>query len=131
MIVHTWAGALASTEAVAEARNFSESAGYPAGLTARLAIIVEELVANILEHGDAPPDAPIRLGLEATPDGLLLLLEDRGGPFDLAASDGADAVPERGGGAGVRLVKSWAQILSYSRVDGWNRLELLLPVASL
>jgi hypothetical protein len=34
----------------------------------------------------------------------------------------------RGGGAGVRLIRAWAELVSYRSSSERNQLELLLPI---
>jgi hypothetical protein len=36
--------------------------------------------------------------------------------------------PERGGGIGIDIVRSWAQFVAYDVTAEGNRLELLLPL---
>jgi serine/threonine-protein kinase RsbW len=94
---------------------------------ARLAIIVEELVANIVEHGGAPLDAPISLELERSDDEIIMELSDSGAAFDACSWVQPDQPPpERGGGAGLALVQSWATSMSYNRTDGRNTLKLVI-----
>ena len=55
------------------------------------------------------------------------MLVDNGAPFDLRlAPEPGELPPERGGGAGLALVRAWAQVETYARVDDRNRLELWL-----
>jgi serine/threonine-protein kinase RsbW len=94
---------------------------------ARIAIIVEELVANIIEHSGSPPDQPISLALERCGAEIALTLSDGGMAFDPCAPvQLAEAPPERGGGAGLALVQSWASRMSYSRAGGRNILKLVI-----
>lgn len=94
---------------------------------ARIAIIVEELVANIIEHSGSPADQPISLELERSGAEIALTLCDSGVAFDPSTPvQLAEAPPERGGGAGLALVQSWARSMSYSRADGRNTLKLVI-----
>jgi anti-sigma regulatory factor (Ser/Thr protein kinase) len=99
-----------------------------ADIQARAAIIVEELLANLFEHGGLGPGGTIRLELGRKADSLRLTLCDTGPAFDprLAVSDAP--VPERGGGAGLRIVQTWAEILSYEPGPPLNRLLLRIPL---
>lgn len=95
---------------------------------ARLNIVVEELVANLCDHAALPPDASIGLVLEEGPSGTVLTLTDPGPPFDPRHfRPCGDLPPERGGGAGLALVKAWARIESYGSTGGLNILRLCLP----
>lgn len=96
-------------------------------ICAQLAIIVEELVANIVEHSKSPTDQPVSIELERSGADIILLLSDGGMAFDPSVIVAPlDAPPERGGGAGLALVQSWASEISYQRINGRNILKLVL-----
>lgn len=109
------------------ARAFAADAGLGDDTGARLCIIVEELIINLVEHaGLAAPD---QLSLELCWDGhaVTVVLTDPGPPFDpRVAPPPGDLPPERGGGAGLAMVQTWAHIESYVRYGGINRLTLRL-----
>lgn len=94
---------------------------------ARLAIIVEEIVANVVEHGDCPAGSNLSLMIVKAGDHIEISVDDGGTAFDPRShvSD-ASVPPSRGGGAGLALVSHWAQAIDYNRVDGRNRLKLIL-----
>lgn len=99
-----------------------------AAMTRRLAIVAEELMINLLEHGSAAAGREqlnATLRLDRTDDGLVLALEDDGAPFDPRGA-GPVEMPnaERGGGVGLALVKAFAQIDDYATENGQNRLIL-------
>jgi serine/threonine-protein kinase RsbW len=107
---------------------FLEGQSLDDNVRTRLAIIVEELVANIVEHGAPPADAPVSLELERSGDEITMLLSDSGVAFDPCCWVQPDQLPpERGGGAGLALVQGWAASMSYSRFDGRNILKLVIP----
>ena len=93
----------------------------------QLAIVVEEWVANIVEHGDAPEDGVIRLQLERGPAAIRIESSAPGVPFDPreVAFDGPDL--ERGGGVGLALLKAWTTVDRYRYRDGRNEVVLMLP----
>jgi serine/threonine-protein kinase RsbW len=96
-------------------------------ISARIAIIVEELVANIVEHSGSPADQQISLILERSSTGIIIQLSDSGMAFDPCVRvQPGRSLPERGGGAGLALVQSWASAMSYSRTDGRNTLKLVI-----
>lgn len=108
---------------------FCADAGLDGGDAARLAIIVEELVANIVEHGGGGATAAIELSLKRAGGGPVeLVMSDDGVAFDPREAPGDAAIPDRGGGAGLNLVRAWASILDYRREGGRNRIELSIPV---
>jgi serine/threonine-protein kinase RsbW len=94
----------------------------------RIAIIVEELVANIVDHGRTVQDTVVTLLLERVPGETQLVLSDFGMAFDPRDwLDVHDVPPDRGGGAGLALVRKWATIEKYERLDGRNEVQLLVP----
>ena len=113
--------------ALAEVRAFAEAQALSADALARLAIVVEELVANLVEHGGAE-GSPVVLALARRPHEIALTLIDRGLYFDPRAAPATTSIPERGGGAGIALLLAWTRITCYARVDGANRLDLTLPL---
>lgn len=122
-------GATAVAVLTAAARSFAGDAGLAPATAARLAILVEELVANAREHGGVSDAERIELALGLEQGAAYLTLRDPGRPFDprLHATGGPN--PERGGGAGLELVRNWAEIVDYRRADGWNELRLRLRAA--
>lgn len=93
----------------------------------KLAIIVEELVANSVEHGALPTHEPITLSLERHDSTIMLHLTDGGIAFDPTVAVAPDPnPPERGGGAGLALVQRWATGLRYQRAGGRNMLAVSL-----
>ena len=109
---------------------FAGRAAYDAAMARRLAIVAEELLVNLLEHGIAAVeggDLEITLRLDQTDEALVLALEDDGlafDPRDVAPVDMPNA--ERGGGVGLALVKAFATIEDYASEAGCNRLTLTM-----
>lgn len=114
--------------ALVEVHEFAAAIALDAAMTRRLAIVAEELLVNLLEHGaESAPGGEINatLRLDHADDGLALLLEDDGAPFDPRGMGPVDMPnAERGGGVGLALVKAFAQIESYVSEGGLNRLTL-------
>ena len=117
--------------AIALAERFCATVGCSGEWRARLLILIEELVANLIDHGRAPEGSTIGLRLALAGDvSIRLDITDCGGPFDprIAAPDEAALPPEDGrGGAGLRLLAAWAVILDYASVEGVNRLRIDVP----
>lgn len=106
---------------------FCLSNGLPAQQQARLAILVEEAVTNVYDHGGVTACFAGSLTLDGDSDGLRVTLTDSGIAFDPRAADEFDSPNlERGGGAGLALIRAWADIVDYRSEDGLNRLELML-----
>lgn len=98
--------------------------------SSRLAVVIEELVSNALRHGAADGGLTLELSLAAQPNGIALVLEDDGRPFDpTAGRDFAGPDPDTGGGVGLELVRAWAEAFAHARIEGRNRLELRLRPA--
>lgn len=94
----------------------------------RLAVVVEELVANVVEHGRPDPASRIGLTLVRETDGVRVELTDAGIAFDPRTEGAESGGPsERGGNAGLALVRAWSRIASYSREEGRNHLVLQVP----
>lgn len=117
--------------AIAATHAFAVEAGLAQGAAAKLAMIVEELVGNLVEHGGAGAEEAVDLILRHTDDETRLSLIDPCPPFDPRTAPTGGPNGDRGGGVGLELVREWADILSYMRVSGRNRLELRLkPVVA-
>jgi len=112
--------------ALAGARLFAERTGLAASVADRLAVVVEEWVMNIVEHGAPRPDSFISLRFERRPGDVRVSFTDAGVAFDprKAVFEGPDM--ERGGGAGIALIRAWSRFEAYSRRRGRNRLTLVL-----
>lgn len=123
-------GSGAATEASTAARTFGEAQWLADDELARLCIIIEELVANLYDHGGVTKDHEVELQLESEPGGVRITMTDPGTPFDPRAAPKPSARPERGGGAGIDIVGAWAEFVDYKTTDNGNRLELLLPVGT-
>lgn len=122
-------GAGAVTQASDAARAFAEAQWLAEDETARLCIVIEELVANLYDHGGVGVDQPVTLVLASEPRAIRLTLSDPGRPFDPRQPRPETELPERGGGAGIDIVRAWAVLVDYSATPEGNRLELLLPLA--
>lgn len=123
------ADAAAVSRAARLARRFAERAGLEPAAAGRLSMVVEELVANVVEHGQPPIGARIVLRLRRTGEVVRLSVSDAGRPFDprTAVFDGPNL--ERGGGAGLALIASLCRVAGYQRRAGRNRLVLEMPLA--
>jgi serine/threonine-protein kinase RsbW len=117
-------GAGAVARALIATRRFAHAHHMSQPTADRLAVIVEEWVANIVEHGRPRAGSLIGLRLERALGGVRIAITDAGIAFD--PRDAQDKGPnlERGGGAGIALIRSWAEIEAYSRRGGRNRLAL-------
>jgi anti-sigma regulatory factor (Ser/Thr protein kinase) len=126
-LVITLGGEDAVHAATAAARSFAAEFGLGHDDTARLCIVIEELVTNLYEHGGVSGGDRVKLAFASEPGGVRIVLDDPGIAFDPRGT-ASGAVPDRGGGAGVNLVRAWTQILDYRSIGGVNTLSLLLPL---
>lgn len=114
-------------DATCAARAFAASASLAETDAAHLSIIVEELVTNLYDHGGLGADDVVELALAQTDSGVGLTLTDSGRRFDPSIAQTDTPTPDRGGGAGLKLLRSWADKIEYRSVGGRNCLTLQLP----
>ena len=117
-------------EASQLARAFGEAEWLSEDELARLCIIVEELMANLYEHGGLSEVHEVELSLESEPGGIRIVIIDPAAPFDPRSAPPSSRQKERVGGAGIDIVRAWAEFVTYSTSAQHNRLELLLPIGS-
>lgn len=117
---------------VGEALALAETIADPArpGTAARVAVVVEELVMNLLDHTQIDRSATLSIGFEPVATGVRVVLIDDAAPFDPRAARPIGDLPneERGGGGGLELVRAWSRIVRYTRIAGRNELELIVHV---
>ena len=114
-------------EATVAARGLAESASLEEAETSRLAIVIEELVTNLYDHGGLDAAAEFIIELSITDDQITLVLTDPGAPFDPSFARLESAIPARGGGAGLKLVRAWAIHTEYEAAEGVNCLRVRFP----
>ena len=111
---------------------YAEAAGISPGVSARLALVAEEVAANVAMH--AKGASFFQLRVTPGPQFLDLAIEDDGPEYDplaRAAPDTEAALEDRDiGGLGVHLVKELTQNARYQREDGLNRLLCSLSLAA-
>ena len=123
------ADAAAASRALHLARSFVLRAGLDTAAAGDLAIVVEEWIANVVEHGGPQDGARIVLRLRLIDRAIRVSISDAGRPFDPRTAVFDMPNPNRGGGAGLALIASLCRIASYARRAGRNRLVLELPLA--
>ncbi|ODT86923.1 MAG: hypothetical protein ABS78_14785 [Phenylobacterium sp. SCN 70-31] len=111
------------------ARAFAAGGALEVQTADRLAIVVEEWIANVVEHGAPPPGSRIGLRFVRKTGWVGLSLTDAGRPFDPREACFEGPNVERGGGAGLELIRAWCRIADYRRRKGRNRLVLELALA--
>lgn len=110
------------------ARAFGNAQWLTAGELARLCIVIEELIANLYDHGGVTEEDEVGLSLTSESEGIRVIIIDPGVPFDPWEMPQKADTPERGGGAGIGIVRAWAELIDYGVTGRGNRLELLLPL---
>jgi serine/threonine-protein kinase RsbW len=116
----------AVARAIRFSRRFAEAAGLDAATIDRLVIIVEEWAANIVEHGAAAPGSLIVLELRRTREGVRIAFSDAGLAFDPRTAEEQGPNLQRGGGAGIALIRFWSRISDYRRRRSRNRVVIEL-----
>lgn len=124
----TLRGSDAIAGATDAARAFGEAQGLSDRELARLCIVIEELVANLYDHGGLTGSDEVDLSFFGEPRCIRITLVDPGSPFDPRSEPPGGEIPQRGGGAGIEIVRAWAQITGYAVTAEGNRLEFLLPL---
>ena len=118
----------AVNQAIRAARDFGEAVKLDEDELARFCIVIEELVANLFEHGGVTSIDQIELMLVGEHHGIRVVLVDPGRPFDPRFAPAGEANPDRGGGVGLDIVRAWAEIIGYEVTSEGNKLEILLPL---
>jgi anti-anti-sigma factor len=114
-----------------------QAQAYGAGLIDDVLLIIEELIANTIDHGCGPGQAPPQMEVSLQTDGSRLRLEvrDNGAAFDplvLPPPDlDADILERPLGGLGIHLIRSLSESLYYRRENGCNVLGCVLPASPL
>ena len=125
-----FAGNNAVVDAATAARDFAVEQGLARGDVSRLCVIIEELVANLYEHGGLAGTDVIDLSLVSAPEGINICCPIRAGPLIRGRQHRTRLRPARGGGAGIDIVRAWTEFVDYVVQPGQNRLELLMPIQS-
>ncbi|MFZ1861342.1 MAG: ATP-binding protein [Candidatus Competibacter sp.] len=120
--------------AIGEAKDaieaFCARRSLPEGITLRLSLAVDELLANVLNHGGAEtgavPDIRLRVRLEH--DQLVTELSDSGQPFNPLDAPppefDLDLDDKPIGGLGIHLVRQLMDDMQYRREGAYNRVTL-------
>jgi serine/threonine-protein kinase RsbW len=113
--------------AIDHAKAFIAEASCSAEAESRLLVLIEEAVSNIIEHGKAPAGSKIRIELAAKGADIGMAITDAGMFFDPRTHHtGAILISERGGGAGIALIKAWSKAIDYEAANGCNTLRLVI-----
>src|SRR5690606_709451 len=104
----------------------------PESIVGPLNLILEELVANVMEHGKTPEGGvvpiPIHIEMDVTDAFVELRVADASAPFDPRDRDDPDLsgdLEDRPiGGLGLYFVREMSDSLEYEYKNGWNVFRL-------
>lgn len=114
----------------AAVEEFAGEQGWPPDLDFQVRMFLEELVLNVLNHGDISGEAGLQLKVESSESQVAICLSDNGPEFnplrDASGPDLESGIDDRPiGGLGIHLVKSMSDGVTYERSGGWNHLRIL------
>lgn len=113
-----------------EARSFVSTAALTELARHQFLIVVEELITNIITHGNPPVSTTVDYQFCRVGEGVRICLSDCGIPFDPAGlksvSDVDEPPADREGGWGWPVILEWCELERYGRENGRNHVALLL-----
>ena len=109
----------------------AEQDGWPAALTFKVHLVMEELVLNVINYAYDEDGHQVDVRLTCNEDDLVIEITDEGKPFDPlhdAPDPDMDSPMEerRVGGLGVYLVRTMTSDMQYRREDGKNCLTVAM-----
>lgn len=110
---------------------YLESQGIPQGATARLMVVFDDVISNILSHGGGEggkPRVDVRIRINTGSVDVEICDNAIGfNPLELEAPDTGLSIDQRAvGGLGIHLVRELMDDLKYERTNGNNILQLRL-----
>ncbi len=119
-------GQLSEVARVAAAfADFATAQGVPTEVRRSLQVVLDDLLANVVNHGlAARDDGEATVEVASTGEALVVTISDNGPPFDpfaRAAPDTTLSIEERQiGGLGIHLVRQMMDEVSYERRENRN-----------
>lgn len=116
----------------AAVETLAEQDDWPAALTFKVNLVLEELVLNVINYAYDESGHHLDVRLTCNEDDLVIEITDEGKPFD-PLHDAPDPDMEspmeerRIGGLGVYLVRTMTSEMQYRREDGKNRVKVAVP----
>lgn len=117
-------------ELEAAIEEFGSAHEWPPDLLFRVQLSLEELVANVINHGYGESGHKFEVTIASTEEALTIELTDSARPFNPLA-DAPEATVDAAledrpiGGLGVHLVRTMMDEMRYERDGGKNRLTLV------
>ena len=95
-------------------------------------LVLDELVSNVIRHGDTAGDGNVEVSLADDAGALTIDVIDNGIAFDPLARPAPNLdlpIEQRPiGGLGIHIVRTLAERISYRREDGRNHLSLTMRI---
>ncbi len=116
----------------AAVETLAEQDNWPAALTFKVNLVLEELVLNVINYAYEESGHQVDVSLVCNEEDLVIEITDEGIPFnplqDAPAPDMDSPMEERSvGGLGVYLVRSMTSDMQYRREEGKNCLTVAVP----
>ena len=115
-------------EATRAAVAFCETAGIAGGARRNLLTALDEVLANVVNHGLVGTRGTIELTMARNEQAVVVVVADTAPAFNpLLAPEPDTSLPleaRRPGGLGIALVRALADDVTYERCDGRNHLTL-------
>ena len=111
--------------------DFATQNEIPASTTARLNLILEELVTNVISYGfDGGECERIEIDLKKESDSVHFRFLDNGKPYNPLETGSPDITlgldDRTPGGLGIHLIREMSDQITYKFSDGWNQLQIQL-----
>ncbi len=107
---------------------FLEPRGLPPEIVTAVDLVVEETLANAVEHGcDDGRRLEATVRIEAKEDEIAIRVEDDGdefNPLTVPRKEESETSPDTEQGFGIHLIRNKMNAMTYSREDGRNVLEI-------
>lgn len=109
---------------------FAAANGIGSATLHDVSVVLDEALANIIAYGFEPGrQSEISIQTEYEQGTISIVIEDQGRPFDPTQAPDPDTVKplqsRQAGGLGIHFMRSLMDEVSYSRLDGMNRLRLI------
>ena len=115
----------------AAVETLAEQDNWPAALTFKVNLVLEELVLNVINYAYDESGHQLEVKLTCSEEDLVIEITDEGKPFDplhdAPEPDMDSPVEERRiGGLGVYLVRTMTSAMQYRREDGKNHMTVAM-----